>query len=51
MEKLDQSDRILDLKEALAFGHHNGANGNQELLKKLVERYIFTWLWTCSSIG
>ena len=40
MEKLSEEERLSDLKEALLFGNHKGANNNQELLRKLVENYV-----------
>ena len=40
MEELNADEATSDLEEALSFGNHKGANNNQDLLQKLVEKDI-----------
>ncbi len=37
---LNESDRLLDINNALDFGNHKGAEEQQELLLKLVKDYV-----------
>ena len=40
LKKLSKNERISDLKEAILFGNHKGANNNQDMLRKLVEKDV-----------
>ena len=40
LEKLEESKRETDMKEALSFGNHKVAVRNPILLRKLIEKYV-----------